>query len=161
MFAAYKIQDHYIFHQDNTQSSTKITVTLGHRQRRRTSVLTKYIGCCYANKATEGAKWDGAHLVRGEPHPLLSMRQLCAPHRAFTALLYGPSRGWVHFCAGGWAQNGVSDAHDASEQTARGPFSWNCPPGSPQPVLIPAPGSTTEPSGSRHSGWQGGCYSSQ
>lgn len=45
-----------------------------------------------------------------------------------------------------WPRNWASDAWDASEKTARGPFTWNCPRGSPQPVLIPAPGSTAEPS---------------
>lgn len=62
----------------STHRAAQRSVTLGHRQRKRTSVLTKYIGCCYANKATEGAKWDGAHLAMGEPH-LLPVRQLCAP----------------------------------------------------------------------------------
>lgn len=70
-----------------THRAAQRSVTPGHRHRKRTSVLTKYIGCCYANKATEGAKWEGAHLAMGEPHPLLSVGQLCAPHRAFAALL--------------------------------------------------------------------------
>lgn len=69
-----------------THRAAQRSVTLGHSQRKRTSGLTEYIGCCYANKAAEGAKWDGAHPAMGEPH-LLSVRQLCAPHRAFAALL--------------------------------------------------------------------------
>lgn len=78
------IQDHYLLSWINAKSITKNTGAV--TTRKRTSILTKYIGCCYVNKAKKGANWDGAYLAMGGLHSLVSLRQPCTPHVALACL---------------------------------------------------------------------------
>lgn len=157
------IQDHYLLSWINAKSITKITgaVTTGHEQRKRTSILTKYIGCCYVNKAKKGGNWDGAHLAMGELHSLVSLRQPCTPHVALACLFIATTVPIIHLCAarlamelGEWRMWYFWENH-------KGPLHLELPSWFPSASPHPSVGSTPEPShwkGERAAAGKGGAW---